>query len=97
MQTSGRSRREKAKSCLEAATQRHTRCRPPRKRGIQYAAASRLNHCVSGILDRLVPATPTAFVRRRTSAVKRLRRGSAVLARRSFSEGGEPATTNGKG
>ena len=49
---------------------------------------------VSGILDRLVPATPTAFVRRRTSAVKRLRRSSAVLARRSFSEGGEPATTS---
>jgi hypothetical protein len=32
----------------------------------------------SGILDRPVPATP------------RLRRGSAVLARRNFSEGGEP-------
>ena len=46
MQTSGRSRREKAKSCLEAATQApHPRCRPPRKRGTQYAAASRLNHC----------------------------------------------------
>ena len=45
---------------------------------------------VCRILDRPVPATPTAFVRRRTSAVKRLRRGSAVLARRSFSEGGKP-------
>src|SRR2546425_11342768 len=33
---------------------------------------------VSGILDRPVPATP------------RLRRGFAVLARRSFSEGGKP-------
>jgi hypothetical protein len=36
------------------------------------------------------PATPTAFVRRRTSAVKRLRRGSAVVVRRSVSEGGKP-------
>ena len=45
---------------------------------------------VCRILDRPVPATPTAFVRRRTSAVKRLRRGFAVLARRSFSEGGKP-------
>src|SRR6476660_7414664 len=45
METSGRSRREKAKSCLEAATQApHPRCRPPRKRGTQYAAASRLDH-----------------------------------------------------
>jgi hypothetical protein len=41
-------------------------------------------------MDARGPATPTAFVRRRTSAVKRLRRGSAVLARRSFSEGGKP-------
>jgi hypothetical protein len=49
----------------------------------------------SGILDRPVPSTPTAFVRRRTSAVKRLRRGSAVVARRSFSEGGEPGDDQG--
>ena len=89
MQTSGRSRREKAKSCLEAATQApHPRCRPPRKRGTQYAAASRLNHYGLWNTGSPSPELANAFVRRRTSAVKRLRRGSAVLARRSFSEGG---------
>ena len=40
MQTSGKSRREKAKLCLEMPTQApHPRCHPPRMRVIQYAAA----------------------------------------------------------
>ena len=54
-------------------------------RGNQYAAASRLKHRRLWNTGTPVPATP------------RRRRGSAVVARRSFSEGGEPATTNGKG
>jgi hypothetical protein len=49
MQTSGKPCREKAKLCLEMATQApHTRCRHPRRRVIQYAAASRLKHDYSG-------------------------------------------------
>src|SRR5260370_36571630 len=36
------------------------------------------------------PATPTAFLRRRTSAAKRLRRALQRRSVRSFSEGGEP-------
>ena len=45
MQTSGKSRREKATLCLEMPTQApHTRCHHPRMRVIQYAAAFRLNH-----------------------------------------------------
>src|SRR5256885_11814147 len=50
---------------------------------------------------RLSPPSPTAFVRRRTSAVKRLRRTPAArgLARRSFSVGGwrnEPEVCGGR-
>jgi hypothetical protein len=45
VQTSGRSCREKANVCWEMAVQaRHTRCRHPHMRVIQYAAASRLKH-----------------------------------------------------
>src|SRR5260370_4048695 len=36
-----------------------------------------------------IRATPTAFVRRRTWVVRRLRGGSPVLDRRSFSGGGK--------
>src|SRR6476660_1351135 len=37
-ETSGKSCREKAKLCLEMATQApHTRCHAPRRRGIQYS------------------------------------------------------------
>ena len=46
VQTSGKSCREKAKLCLEVATQApHPHCHRPRMRAIQYAAASRLKHC----------------------------------------------------
>ncbi|PSO16867.1 hypothetical protein C7G42_18850 [Bradyrhizobium sp. MOS003] len=31
-----------------------SRCHSPRRRGIQYAAASRFNHCRLGVLDRPV-------------------------------------------
>jgi hypothetical protein len=58
--------------------------------------AYRFSTAVSGMLDRPVPSTPTAFVRRRTSAVKRFRRGYAFRARRSFSEGGKPGDDNGE-
>ncbi|RXH00252.1 hypothetical protein EAS61_11405 [Bradyrhizobium zhanjiangense] len=33
-------------------------CHSPRRRGIQYAAASRFNHDRLGVLDRPVPAPP---------------------------------------
>ncbi|RXH19707.1 hypothetical protein EAS54_05845 [Bradyrhizobium guangzhouense] len=60
------------------------RSHSPRRRGIQYAAASRLNHCCLGVLDRPVPAPP------------RLRRGlHQRSARRSFSEGGKPGDDSG--
>jgi hypothetical protein len=87
VQTSGKSCREQVKVCLVSTSSTVM----PRECGA--SSTPRLpgsSTAVSGILDRPVPATPTAFVRRRTSAVKRLRRGSAVVARRSFSEGGKP-------
>ncbi|PSO30897.1 hypothetical protein C7G41_19040 [Bradyrhizobium sp. MOS002] len=39
------------------------RCHAPRKRGIQYAAAHRFNHCCHGVLDRPVkPGDDTVVV-----------------------------------
>jgi hypothetical protein len=90
-QTSGRSCRENTKLCSEMATQApHTRCHGPLHAGHPVRRGFSAQARLSRILDRPVPATPTAFVRRRTSAVKRLRRGFPTLARRSFSEGGKP-------
>ena len=48
----------------------------------------------SGILDRPVPATPTAFIRRRTSAVKRLRRGSQWWRAEALAKAASRATTS---
>ena len=53
-------------------------CRRPRKRVIQYAAASRFYHWRLWNTRRPVPSTP------------RLRRGPGLQARRSFGEGGKP-------
>src|SRR5215216_4254542 len=47
-------------------------------------------------VDGRVPSPPTAFVRRRTSAVKRLRRATSTLGRRSLSEGGKPGHDDGE-
>jgi hypothetical protein len=81
LQNSDASRRENMDSHL-------TRCHAPRRRGIQHPRGVSLQH------SRLWNAG--SFVRRRTSAVKRFRRGYAFRARRSFSEGGKPGDDNGE-
>ncbi|MDD1528412.1 hypothetical protein C7U92_11045 [Bradyrhizobium sp. WBOS7] len=37
-------------------------CHSPRRRGIQYAAAHRFNHCCHGVLDRPPARAMTAVV-----------------------------------
>ena len=49
----------------EAMTSLHIRCHSPRRRGIQYAAASRSIPSVSGILDRLPSQATTAELKYR--------------------------------
>jgi len=46
---------------------------------------------VEAWMDTRVPTTPTAFVRRRTSAVRRLRRALDARPPKLLSEGGKPA------
>jgi hypothetical protein len=46
------------------------------------------------LMDTRVPNTPTAFVRRRTSAARRLRRALGARPPKLFSEGGKPAYDN---
>ncbi|MDD1530684.1 hypothetical protein C7U92_25655 [Bradyrhizobium sp. WBOS7] len=38
------------------------RCHAPRRRGIQYSAAHRLNHCCRGVLDRPPARAMTAEI-----------------------------------
>jgi hypothetical protein len=63
--------------------------------GSSAPRAFRFYHWRLGLLGRPIPTTPTAFVRRRTSAVKRLRRAFPVLGRRSLAKAASRAMTAG--